>query len=163
MKTTFKICIAVVSVLLFIAVIGLVINMGPLFGQIHNDNWVPDMTGEWDSEGFGYHFNDVTDPEEEPLYFEGSGDRTLFITHQTGMAFAGTWEGRKLTGVILPDRTVSMQAFELSELHVFVTGKLIASGGKIEIQGYYHQFDDFHKYPENPDMWTLYGRLFKIN
>jgi hypothetical protein len=47
-----------------------------------------------------------------------------------------------------------MQAFELSELHIFVTGKLIASGSAIEIQGYIHQFDDFHKYPDHPDMWT---------
>jgi hypothetical protein len=49
------------------------------------------MIGEWDSEGFGYYFPDVTDVTvEEPSYFDGAGDRTFFITHQTSRAFAGT-------------------------------------------------------------------------
>lgn len=164
MKTTLKICIAIVGVLLFVTTINLIIEREPLYGQIGKDNWVPDLTGEWSAEGYGYWFKDVTIYDDKPKYFEGPGDRNLFITHQTGRVFAGTWEGRKLTGVVLPDRTISIQMFELTELRIFLTGKLTGSRNNLEMQGYVYQFDDFGvDDPGGREMYTLYGRLWKIN
>ena len=73
----------------------------------------------------------------------GAAEGYLWITHQTGRVFAGTWETgedpdlvvRKMAGVTLPDRTVSMQAFETSEFRIFITGRMTKSGGTLQISG----------------------------
>ncbi len=108
----------------------------------HEDSWVPDLTGLWSSEVIGYVFEDVADPGDEPFLYEGSLDYPLAITDQTGRVFTGKLNGAKLTGVILPNRTISIQYFELSEERIFITGRLTRSGNTLQISGYMHFFDD---------------------
>jgi len=169
MRTKVKAFIAVVGVLLVVTAISLIIiSRGSLYGKAANDNWIPDMTGWWATERAAtYTFDDVTDPTCMPVYIEGVSypEGVFHITVQTGRVFAGTWEGgRKLTGVILPDRTVSMQAFEPSELRFFITGRLTKSGGTLQLEGYAHGFNDFGL-PANGDknMYSGYGRLVKVD
>ncbi len=183
MKTKVKTFFAVVGVLLVVTAISLIIGRGPLYGQAENDNWVPNMIGTWGmSEGVGYYFEDVTDPACIPKYTVSSLDPDpeaegyLHITHQTGRVFAGTWWSgsdpdvvvRKLSGVMLPDRTVSIQAFETSEYRIFITGRMTKSGGTLQISGYAHSFDDInHSHgPYDPYLGTMssgYAQLIKID
>ena len=155
MKTKVKTFFAVVGVLVVITAISLIISSrGPLYGQAEDDNWVPNLIGVWTCEAVGYFFEDVTDPACEPLYVEGPQD-DFVITHQTGRVFGGTWyddpnepgDNKKLTGVMLPDRTVSIQDFEPGAERVFITGRMTKSGGTLQMSGYLHFFDDFmHKH-----------------
>jgi hypothetical protein len=169
MRTKVKAIIAIGGVLLVITAISLVIVVrGPLYGKATNDNWVPDMIGEWATERAAiYTFEDVTDPTCTPVYIEGVSypEGVIHITEQTGRVFAGKWEGgHKVTGVILPDRTVSMQEFEPSELRFFITGRLTKSGDALQISGYSHMFDDFGISPDSDKMMaSTYGRLVKVN
>ncbi len=168
MTTKVKAIITVVGVLLVIAAISLIIiSRGPLYGENSNDNWVPDLIGEWIGEVIGYAYGDATEwPMETPEYYEGplSNDGNIFITHQTGQVFAGTFEegGGIFSGVILMDRTVTIQFFELSEFRLFFTGRMTKSGDTLQMSGYVHAFDDLQ--PEgNTEMGSGYVRLFKVN
>ena len=169
MRNKVKSFIAVVGVLLVVTVISLIIiSRGPLYGKAGNDNWVPNMIGVWATERAAmYFFEDVTDLTCMPVYIEVVSDPEdyITITHQTGRVFAGTWGDRgKLTGIIMKDRTVSMQMFELSELRCFLTARMTKSGGTLQLEGYSHGFDDFGL-PGNGDMniFSGYGRLVKID
>ncbi len=170
MKTKVKAFIAVVGVLLVVTAISLIIfSRGPIYGQAAEDNWVPDMIGEWNSELVAYAYDDVIVLPQEPEYLAGeslSDDGNIFITHQRGRVFAGTFEMGYgvLTGVIIKDRTVSIQFFELSEWRGFVTGRMTKSGGTLQISGYVHGFDDFGIRPDSDTtMGSGYVRLFKID
>lgn len=175
MRSKLKTLFAVVGALAVVTAISLiVISRGPLYGQVENDNWVPDLCGEWISEAVGYSINNVTNPLDPPEYSEGSlsDDGNIFITEQNGRVFTGTFEEDegKLTGVILPDRTVSIQLFEQSELRFFLTGRLTKSGNTLQISGYIHLFDDFHGFRVSPRpddsewvMATGYAQLTKVN
>ncbi len=170
MRTKAKAFIAVVSIVLIVTAISIIIiSRGPVYGQDAEDNWIPDLIGEWYSEAVGYAYEDVIHLPQEPEYFEGeslSDDGNIFITHQTGRVFAGTFEEGDgvLTGVIMKDRTVSIQFFELSEFRIFVTGRITKSGDTLQISGYVHAFDDFGIRPEpNTEMASGYVRLFKID
>ena len=169
MRTKVKAIIVVGGVLLVITVISLIIILrGPLYGEAADDNWVPNLIGEWIGEARGYAYEDVTEwPMETPEYFAGeslSDDGNIFITHQTGQVFAGTFEegGGVFSGVIMKDRTVSIQFFELSEFRLFFTGRMTKSGGTLQMSGYVHAFDDLQ--PEgDSEMASGYVRLFKVN
>ncbi|UCE40494.1 MAG: hypothetical protein JSV17_13710 [Candidatus Aminicenantes bacterium] len=169
MRTKVEAIIAVIGVLLVITTIGLIIiSRGPLFGKDNNDDWVPNLIGEWIGEANGYAYSDATEwPMETPEYFAGeslSDDGNIIITHQTGQVFAGTFEEGYgiFSGVIMKDRTVSIQFFELSEFRLFFTGRMTKSGGALQMSGYVHAFDDLQ--PEgNTEMASGYVRLFKVN
>ncbi len=171
MRSKVKAFIVVVGVLLVVTAIALIISgRGPLYGKAAEDNWVPNMLGVWGQEsGAGYHFEDVTDPNCMPQYYEfTTSEGYMYITYQTGRVFAGEWNGRKLAGVILQDRTVSIQGFEPSEHRFFMTGKITGSGGKLQIEGWAHDFDDFGRPPiggagKDKGMGSGYGRLVKVN
>jgi len=170
MRTKVKAIIAVGGVLLVITAISLIIIVrGPLYGKASNDNWVPDLIGVWTGEGACYVFMDVTEPYLQPEhYFEGLFENGLKITQQNGRVFAGEWgfgeEGDrfKLTGVIMPDRTVSIQLFEPSEERHFITGRLKRSGGTLQISAYGHFFDDFHCDSQQM-MASGYAQYTKVN
>ena len=169
MRSKVKASIVVVGVLLVVTAIALIIiSRGPLYGQAARDNWVPNMLGVWAPEsGANYIFDDVTNPNCMPQYVEyTTAEGYVYITHQTGRVFAGAWNGRKLTGVILQDRTVSIQVFEPSEHRFFMTAKIKGSEGKLQIEGYSHDFNDFGL-PEpggkDKGMGSGYGRLVKVN
>jgi len=171
MRTTLKKCVAVLGVLLVVAVIGLIISRGPIYGQAGADNWVPDLTGEWTGELTGYYYDHVTDPACVPQYFKNPFEHNLIITNQTGRVFAGALvntddpsEPGKVAGVILPDRTVSIQIFDPSELRLFITGRMKASGETLEISGYGHMFDDFGSGSNlHATMASMYIRLVKVD
>lgn len=170
MRAKVKTFIAVVGVMLIVTAISIIIiSRGPLYGKEGEDNWVPDMIGVWTGEMAQHYFVDVTDPTETPNYIEESStsEEDWHITHQTGRVFAGTFgvsTERKLTGVIMEDRTVSIQMFWESETRIFFTGMMTKSGGARQISGYFHYFDDF-----NPggtgDKWmgSGYGRFVKVD
>ncbi len=169
MRTKVKTFIAVVGVMLIVTAISLIIfSRGPLYGQDAEDNWIPDMIGVWTGEGAAYGFLDVTEPYLQPWYFEGLYENGLEITHQTGRIFAGEWgsddggDRFKLTGVIMPDRTVSIQLFEPSEERHFITGRITRSRGSLQISGYGHFFDDFHLDGQKM-MASGYGQFTKVN
>ena len=169
MRTKVKAFITVVGVLLVVTAISLIIfSRGPIYGQAAEDNWVPDLTGEWIGEATGYAYEDVLEyPTEEPEYYPEaslSDDGNIFITHQRGRVFAGIYElgDGKLTGVILPDRTVSIQFFEFSETRMFFTGRMTKSGGALQISGYVHMFDDFGLPEHNTEMGSAYVQLIKV-
>jgi hypothetical protein len=169
MRTKVKAFLAVVVTLLVVTAISLIIiSRGPLYGKAENDNWVPDLTGEWIGEVSGYAYEDATEwPMEPPEYFAGeslSDDGNIFITHQTGQVFAGTIEEDAgiFSGVIMKDRTVSIQFFELSEFRLFFTGRMKKSRGALQMSGYVHAFDDLQ--PEgNTEMASGYVQLIKVN
>lgn len=168
MRTKAKAFIAVISVVLIVTAISIIIiSRGPLYGKEGEDNWVPDMTGVWTGEMAQQYFEDVTNPTEMPNYIEESStpEENWRITHQTGRVFAGTFgvsDERKLTGVIMEDRTVSIQMFWESETRIFFTGMMTKSGGALQISGYFHYFDDFDP-SGTGDKWmgSGYIRLFK--
>ena len=129
---------------------GAILFSGILYAQTPNDGdtWFLDPIGNWTAEMAGYIFWDVTNPSSvvyddesgeelvQPSYGERASD--IVITHQTGRAFAAerdSVEGdrRRLTGVIMPNRTVSIQIFEPSELRMFISGRLKQSGGTLQI------------------------------
>ena len=170
MRTKVKAFIVVVGVLLVVTAISLIIfSRGPIYGQEGEDNWIPDMTGEWDSEVVGYAYDKVIELPQTPEYYPEaslSDDGNIWITHQRGRVFAGTFEmgDGVLTGVIMKDRTVSIQFFELSEFRLFVTGRITKSGDTLQISGYVHGFDDFGIRDEpDTEMGSGYVRLFKID
>jgi hypothetical protein len=169
MRTKVKAIIAAGGLLLVVAAISLIIIVrGPLHGKTTDDNWVPNLIGEWTSEATGYAYGDSTEwPMETPEYFTGeslSDDGNIVITHQTGQVFAGTFEEGSgiFSGVIMKDRTVSIQFFELSEFRLFFTGRMTESGGTLQMSGYVHAFDDLQ--PEgNTEMASGYVQLIKVN
>jgi len=176
MRTKVKAFITVIGVLLFIAAISIIIiSRGPLYGQPEYDNWVPDMIGTWTGEGAVYLFSDVTVPSQPEFFYISSLDRDIVITEQTGRVFAGAFgldDEYKLTGVILKDRTVSIQYFEPSEERHFFTGRLTKSGNTLQISAIMQFFDDFnHVHPGfgiPPDysdrmMASAYVQLVKID
>ena len=170
MRIKVKPFFAVIGILLVVAAVSLIsVSRGPLYGKTTEDNWVPDLTGVWSGEGAAYVFMDVLEPYLEAVYyFEGLFENGLEITHQTGNVFAGEWgsdEGGdrfKLTGVILPDRTVSIQWFEPSEERHFFTGRITRSEGALQISGYGHFFDDFHSESQRM-MASGYAQFTKMN
>ena len=172
MRTKVKTFFVVGGILLVVTAISLIIiGREPLYGQGNNDNWTPDLIGEWTAEMAGYFYDDVIDPECPPIYGEGYANN-FHITHQTGRTFAGTWyEGSdkiKIAGVMLPDRTVSIQDFTPSEERNFFTGRLTISGGTLQMSGYLHSFDDFN-HSHGPwrgsdrTMASAYVQLVKID
>jgi len=89
MRTKVNAFIAVVGVLLVVTAISLIIfSRGPIYGQAAEDNWVPDLTGNWDSPGTGYSYHDVIEyPPWEPDYYPEaslSDEGYVIITRQTG-------------------------------------------------------------------------------
>ena len=143
MKSKVKTFFAVAGVLVVIVAVSIITtSREPLHGQAGNDSWVPNMIGRWSTQGVGYVFEDVlsADPNLEPVYVEGDLD-DFVITRQIGRVFAGTWyddpndpgDLKTLVGVILPDRTVSIQDFEPSEERTFITRRLTKSGGTLQI------------------------------
>lgn len=161
--------IAVVGVVLVVTSTGFIISRGPLYGQAEENNWIPDLIGAWLGESAQYYFEDVTDPTETPNYIIESStpEEAWHITDQTGRIFAGTvgLSGeRKLTGVILPDRTVSIQMFWESETRIFFTGRMTKSGDEPQISGYFHYFDDLDP-SGTGDKWmgSGYIRVVKVD
>jgi hypothetical protein len=150
MRTKVKAFIAFVGVLLAVTALSLIIiGRGPLYGKAKEKDRIPDMTGVWTYETAQYYFEDVTNPKEEPKDRMASStpEEDWHITHQTGRVFAGTFgfEGEgKLTGVILPDGTVSIQIFWASETRIFFTGRMLNTKGISVMAGYFHYFDDFN-------------------
>ena len=127
-----------------------------LYGQVGEGN-IPDMVGVWKGELYGYNFNNVADPDCrqpadiaksqcQPQYIQNP-EASFQITTQNGRVFAGLYvEGqypRRLTGVVLPDGTVSVQGFSPTELRSFFTGTLTFTNGTYEMTGQGHSFDDF--------------------
>lgn len=165
-----KAFIVVLGVLLVVTAIALIIiSRRPLYGQAKEENWIPNMVGTWEREGgAAYYFDDVTDPGSIPQYVEFSTadpeGRYLHIMYQTGRVFAAEWNGRKMAGVIMQDRTVVIQMFEPSENRFFITGKIMGSGAKPRMEGYVYQFNDFGIRP-NPDksMSIGYATMSKID
>jgi hypothetical protein len=151
----------------------------PAFGQ--NRARVPDLRGTWQGQIRGYIVQNVLvepvfDPSGNPTlgkphYFEdASDDQTFFIREQVGRVFAG-WdaEGRKLTGVLMPDGTVSVQLFEPTENRTLFIGTLTAVGGQLRMEVYGHGFDDFGLTAPDPlnaghfNMASGYGAFVKVN
>jgi hypothetical protein len=157
------------AIVAIIAISLLVSGREPAFGQIGVGR-IPNMVGTWRGEIAGYfvqHTAEFPPNTHEAVYFEDSVEMMFVITKQNGRAFGGN----NLTGVILPDGTVAIQAFEPTELRMFLTGSLQASGRRLEINGYGHLFDDFGITPVPPDhpasevndgMGTFMGRFFKV-
>ena len=171
MRLTSRAFIAAAGVLVVIAVTGfLLIPTDSLYGQNDRDSWVPDLHGAWWIELSAYSFENVTDQDCQPEYFhESSQSDQVKIVDQTGRVFAGiiddpTGDDGKLAGVIMPDRTVSIQIFDPSEFKMFVTGKLAVSGGRLEISGYCHMYDEFgiREFPDKT-MGAGYIRLTKVD
>ena len=170
MKTKVKAFIAVVGITLIVTAISIIIiSRGPLYGEAAEDYWVPDMTGVWTGELAQYYFEDVTDASETPNYIEefSTPEENWHITDQTGSVFAGTVGvsgERKLTGVIMKDRTVSIQMFWESETRIFITGRITKSRRALQISGYVHYFDDFDP-SGTGDKWmgSGYFRFFKVD
>ncbi len=157
MKHKLQILVCAVSVLLVVAVIVFVVNdTEPLYGQGRSgfdaNNQLPDLIGTWRGDAEICSFSDVTDTSNQPVCQQiMPGEMEDFvITEQAGRVFAGIFDNfdgapdeDRITGVILSDRTVSIQLFELSELRGFLTGRLTGAGDNLEISGYFHVFDDF--------------------
>jgi hypothetical protein len=112
-------------------------------------------------------------PDYQPEYFEAALSEPFHITHQTGRLFAGRAgkpefpefaEGR-LTGIVLPDGTVSIQFFEDTELRMLIKAKLTLTGGKYEMEGYAHLFDDLTELTpsQSANMGTTFFRATKVN
>ncbi|NIO20820.1 MAG: hypothetical protein GTN76_08795 [Candidatus Aenigmarchaeota archaeon] len=173
MRTKVKAFITVMCILLFVTAMSfIIINRGPIYAMDdddYDDDWVPNLIGEWISPATGYGYEDVTNIDEIPGYGEGSlsDDGNIIITDQTGRIFTGTYElgYGKLTGVILPDRTVSIQFFELTETRIFFTGRMTKSGDTLQISGYFHIFDDYNGLHGDPaaEMASGYAQLIKID
>jgi len=166
MRTKVKAFIAVVGVLLVVTAISLVIfSRGPIYGQAEEDNWVPNLIGEWTGEAAIQFYFDVTDAAETPKYAEAPLEHNFAITHQTGMVFAGTWNGTKVAGVMLKDRTVSIQFFEPPERRAFMIGRITKSEGSLQISGIWYFFDDFGLPTGVGNKWmgNGYARLVKVD
>jgi hypothetical protein len=152
-----------------IALVLVIASRTPLYGQA-GDSWVPDLRGTWNVAVMGYGFEDVTDPNSQSGYFYSpTQSDQVVITQQTERVFAGiiddpNGDDGKLVGVILPDRTVSIQVFDPSEVRLFATGRLEVSGRQLQISGYGHMFDEFgiREFPDKT-MSTVYIRLVKMN
>ena len=169
MKRKLSILLGVVGVLLVVAVMSFVITgKEPLYGQGRRGSnmGIPDLTGTWTLTSAGYFFEDVTDTTTsagDPDPFEVSPE-DFVITEQTGRVFAGVWDSRaqKVTGVILPDGTVSVQFFETTELRLFGTGSISVRGSTPEISGFFHFFDDFgHPSASDTNMGSGFFLLVK--
>jgi hypothetical protein len=152
--------------LAFISCISLLfLEKDSLYGQGMAER-VPNLVGHWQAKSAFYMFDPVTNPESEPFYFESSGteEDMLNIDVQTGRVFAGsTPDGGKLTGIILPDGTVSIQAFGEGELRVFGTYRLSKSGNTYKLEGYAHYFDDLKSPDAESMMATSYGVAVKVD
>lgn len=163
MRSKVKAFIAVIGVLLVVTAISLIIiSRGPLYGKAAEDNWVPDLIGEWTGEAAIYFYFDVTDPTETPKYAEAPLAHDFAITHQTGRVFAGTWDETKVAGVMLPDRTVSIQFLEPPERRCFMIGRITKSGGALQISGFWHFFDDFGLPSGTGDKWMGGGYVLLV-
>lgn len=166
MRTKVKAFIVVVGVLLVVTAISLIIfSRGPIYGLAAEDNWVPDLTGEWTGEGAIQFYFDVTDATETPKYAEAPFAHNFAITEQTGRVFAGIWDGTKVAGVMLPDRTVSIQFFEPPERRAFMIGRMTKSEGALQISGIWYFFDDFGLPTGAGNKWmgSGYARLVKVD
>jgi hypothetical protein len=165
MRIKVKALYTVVGILLVVTSIGLVISRGSLYGQAEEDNWVPDLCGTWAGELTGYYYPDVTQPDR--IYMKAPFQHDVIITDQTGMVFAGILvdggDPGKVAGVMLPDRTVSIQIFDPSELRLFMTGRMKVSGSTLEISGYGHMYDDLIDLDSTATMASWYIRLVKVD
>jgi hypothetical protein len=87
----------------------------------------PNMVGEWRGQAEIVRFEDVNDQAGQPQFGQ-TNELVVVIGTQTGRMFA-TPGSQKLTGVVLPDGTVSMQMCGGND-RWFLTGTLsIAKGG----------------------------------
>ncbi len=139
----------------------------PAYGQIGTAR-IPDMRGRWQGTMMaGCVFKNALDPNDVAQCFDNgtpTDEDIVDITAQTGRAFAGsTPDGGKVTGVLLPDGTVGMQAFGEGTLRLFITGKLELLRGKYVITGHTQMFDDLTPATDAPDMGTAYGQFVKVN
>jgi len=139
-----------------------VLGREPLYGQ-GGSTRIPAMLGQWSGQGAGYGFENVLDPSSQPQYSENEGQGLLNITAQNDRAFAGTFgAGDKLTGVILPAGTVSMQTYRDNN-RMFLTGTLTDHGrGGYVITGYIDSFEDLTR-AVMPGMGTAYFQAIKAN
>ena len=92
------------------------------------------------------------------------------ITTQNGRVFAGNHydpdePGDKVTGVLMPDGTVSVQ-FLLDVTggtdRFFFTGTLAKVRGRYEIKGYGHGYEDV-KHCQTARMASFYFSMYKVN
>ncbi len=154
-----KLNVLVPAVCVLAAAVGAVLLLPgtkPLYGQADGEK-IPDMVGVWKGEVSAYVFANVADPEcKAPAditkatcqpQFVPQSQALIEITTQNGRVFAGLYvEGanpRRLTGVVSPDGTVSVQGFSPTEFRSFASGTLKFTDGIYEIAGKGHGFDDF--------------------
>jgi len=170
MRSRVKAFIVVLGVLLVVIAAALItISRRPLYGQAEEENWIPNMVGVWERvSGAAIYFADVTDPSSMPQYVElTTGDpegRYFHIMQQNGRLFDAEWDGRKMAGVIMQDRTVFIQMFEPSENRFFITGKIMGSGAKPRLEGYSYHFADFGIGSDSDKSMSIgYASMVKID
>ena len=81
-------------------------------------------------------------------YFHATDEPYWEVTHQNGEAFAAVafdedGDLHAMTGVVLSDGTVSIQAFNPSEQRFFITGTVKLTNGTYVIDAQGQVFDDF--------------------
>lgn len=117
---------------------------------------IPDVTGQWKfTVGVGpavdVTYENVLDPNGQPVYTvhtnapTGTTGPIIDISSQNGRVFAGHWVSgattNALTGAIMEDNTITMQASGSINRHLF-WGKLFISGKKRTIKATLHGWDD---------------------
>ncbi|MCX6638634.1 MAG: hypothetical protein NT090_26570 [Acidobacteria bacterium] len=138
--------VSILGLALSLAGIGLLFSSRErLYGQ-SPDNRVPDLRGDWKGQITVVLFDNSLDPTEPPQF--GQDEFVFTITHQNGRVFAGfnpepSGNGEKLTGVLLPDGTVSMQVLSgHGSDRTFLTGTFSTAKGTYQMEGYAHQYED---------------------
>lgn len=131
----------------------------PVYGQQVGPDTTPNMVGEWRGRGQVVYFENIDDPASQPQFVQ-TDEWVLTIGTQTGRAFASMGpDGQKLTGVILPDGTLSMHSFGGND-RWFWTGTLTVRRGRYVIEGYVHTFEDPTR-ATYPSMATAHFSLSK--
>jgi hypothetical protein len=143
------------------------INGAPVYGQAAADARIPDLRGQWQGELTGYIFTNALQPTDtDPQYLHqiSTPEEIISIDVQTGRAFAGsTPDGAVLTGVLLPDGTIRIQALGEGELRLFGTLKLVIERGQHVMTGTMNAFDDLKDGTDKSLMGTVFARYVKMN
>jgi len=129
---------------------------------------IPNLVGEWKGQAVGYSYEDSGNPYNSPQFAQG--EVSMNITTQNGRVFAGTHydpgePGDKLTGVLMPDGSVSLQfLFDVTggTDRYFINGTLANVRGRYEIKAHGHTYEDV-KHCQTARMASFYFSMYKVN
>jgi len=139
-KTVRRVPVSAVLLAAFVAGIAIA-GPHPAYGQQVGPDRAPNMVGEWRGRAQVVYFENIDDSVSQPQFIQ-TDEFVLTIGAQEGRAFAALGpDGDKLTGVILPGGTLSMQLFGGND-RWFLTGTLTIERGLYVIKGYIHTFED---------------------